>query len=189
MVAKAGAQVAPITDADIDVFAKLRPGKKNATAYHRHVFRVLNAVFVSQLVDGTIEERLVGGLLRADLSFRNAARQDKRWFFGRLDDHHISAPYIFGECKNYKSDVGNPELDQLAGRLNPQRGQFGMLVCRSITDRDDLVRRLQEKVKSQHYIVTLTDDVLVAMIKAHLSGNSHEVDSLLDQEFRRQLFW
>src|SRR2546427_3993342 len=44
------------------------------------------------------------------------------------EGHHITCPKIFIECKNYNEDIENPEFSQIHDRLNPIRGQFGMIV-------------------------------------------------------------
>lgn len=54
------------------------------------------------------------------------------------------APSLLGECKNYKNDVANAEVDQLLGRFSPARSCVGLLLYRSIKNRDLLIIALAE---------------------------------------------
>jgi hypothetical protein len=69
-----------------------------------------------------IEQEIDEGRKRIDLSFDNSARDG---FFYRLHTtYRLPSQFIFAECKNYGREVGNPEIDQLAGRFGPNRGKW-----------------------------------------------------------------
>jgi hypothetical protein len=68
---------------------------------------------------------------------------------------------IFIECKNYSSDLANPELDQIAGRFSPRRGQVGLLICRGIDDKERMAARCRDTANDgRGYILALDDDDL-----------------------------
>jgi len=87
-------------------------GTAHATAYHRAVEALLTALFYPALVEPVIEDEIHQGRKRIDIRYTNTARHG---FFAWLARHGVASKLIFVECKNYGRDVGNPELDQLAG--------------------------------------------------------------------------
>lgn len=89
--------------------------KNHATDYHRAVEALLSALFYPSLAYPDVEQEIHEGRKRIDISYMNIAQ---RGFFHWVADHY-SAPHIYVECKNYKGDPANPELDQLAGRFRP----------------------------------------------------------------------
>lgn len=103
------------------------------------------------------------GRKRIDLTYTNVAREG---FFSWLSLHYPSSN-IFIECKNYTRDLGNPELDQLAGRFSPSRGQFGLIICRGFADKDLFLKRCQDTAKDNRgFIILLDDDDLSELVTA-----------------------
>ncbi len=106
---------------------------------------------------------------RIDLAYTNVASEG---FFHWLIFHHgVFAPRVFAECKNYTREVGNTEVDQLAGRLTRDRGQFGMLVCRRIDDRSTFNLRCRDAVRQGHYMIGVDDDDLRRLVRARKSAD------------------
>jgi hypothetical protein len=69
------------------------------------------------------------------------------------------------ECKNYGSELANPEVDQLAMRFAPARGQVGMLCHRGYGDRARIIQRCRDAATDKHgYIVALDDEDLAALV-------------------------
>jgi hypothetical protein len=102
-------------------------GVEHAAAYENAVEALLSALFFPVLSNPQKQTRLHQGRKRIDLTYNNMALQG---FFKWLAAHYSSAQ-IFVECKNYRSDIGNEELDQLSGRFGPSRGTVGISVSRS----------------------------------------------------------
>lgn len=154
----------PRVDYDTLLNAVLRipAGQSGAQAYHRAVEQLLTALLYPALTHCIIESELDQGRKRVDISYTNVAQ---RGFFDWLTRQQVPCSYIFVECKNYGSEVGNPELDQLCGRFSPLRGKVGLLVCRSFDDKDRFIERCRDAALAQRGIVLpLDDDDLSALV-------------------------
>ncbi len=62
------------------------------------------------------------------------------------------------ECKNYRSDIGNPEIDQLEGRLTKRKGMFGILACRTVENKPLLLQRCRDIVHDDKGFILVLDD-------------------------------
>jgi hypothetical protein len=170
------------------LIAKLRAIKKGndgAPAYHSLMIGILELIFYPNLINPVKEHEINAGRKRIDISFDNGA--PKGGFFYRLQHAFgIPCPYIFLECKNYTRDVANPELDQMVGRLSPNRGKFGIIVCRDVEDEDLLIQRCADSFRDQHgLILPMTDDDIVKILEEKKAGNQHYEDDVLTEKARR----
>jgi hypothetical protein len=139
----------------------LPPGRDAATEYENLIEQILTAVFYPSLCKPTKQHEIHGGRKRVDITYVNEGRIG---FFHWLSLHY-SAALIFIECKNYGREIGNPELDQLAGRFSPSRGQVGILVCRSVQDQEALQSRCVDTAHDHRgFILTLTDADVIDLI-------------------------
>ena len=79
---------------------------------------------------------------------------------------------IYIECKNYGKEVGNPELDQLSGRFSISRGKVGILVCRSIENKEKLYQSCKDTAKDDRgYILPLDDGDILMLIEEYQTKN------------------
>ncbi len=141
--------------------AALLPGRDQAAEYEDLIEQILSAVFYPSLCKPTKQHQLHDGRKRVDITYINEGRDG---FFHWLALHYPSG-MVFVECKNYGREIGNPELDQLAGRFAPSRGQVGILVCRSVEDPARLQRSCADTARDQRgYIMVLTDEDVSALI-------------------------
>jgi hypothetical protein len=154
----------PDWDALLDAVTAIAPGQATASAYHRAVEALLQALFYPALGTPKRESRLHDGRKRIDIRFTNMARDG---FFWRVATHHqIPAGYVVVECKNYTEEVGNPEVDQVAGRFAPDRGRLGLLVCRTIEDHGRCIARCRDSANDdQGWIIPLSDDDLRVLVE------------------------
>lgn len=164
----------------IATLQSISPGNADATMFHRFADLVLRRSFRGRLRKWSTEREVNKGRKRIDLLAKNYADAG---FFQRARDHFkISCPYVVVECKNYGQDIGNPEMDQLAGRLNPARGQLGILVCRSVEDEDATLDRARDYRDDGKYIVVLTDPDLVRLCECVRDDDVEGIDDLMEEK-------
>lgn len=159
------------------------PGDENANEYHSLVVGILELIFFPHLTSPQVERKIHEGRKRIDITFDNAATNG---FFHRLPTtYQIPSQFIMVECKNYSSDPRNPELDQLSGRFSPNRGKFGLLLCRNISNMNRFLRRCRDTYHDQRgLIIPLIDDDLIGMLMDLESNGTACWESLLSDRYR-----
>jgi hypothetical protein len=135
----------------------VQPGMAGAHYYHRAVEELLTALFYPSLGNRRIEQEINKGRKRIDIVYDNVAATGFFDWVGRRYD----CPTVPVECKNYQHDLNNPELDQMIGRFSRDRGRFGIIICRSFTNKDLFLERCRDAAKDGHgYIIALDDNDL-----------------------------
>jgi hypothetical protein len=164
------------------------PGNENGNAqkYHKLMFGVLELIFYPNLINPIKEKEIDNGRKRVDIVFDNGA--PRQGFFHRLQNaHRVPCQYIFVECKNYSDDIANEEIDQMMGRFSINKGKFGIIVCRNITNMPLLIRRCKDTYTAgQGLIVPLTDRDIISILrsKASQGEESHPEEDILDERIR-----
>src|SRR5207244_3173375 len=100
-------------------------GGGDASSYHNLMIGVLEFLFFPHLVTPIKEREIHQGRKRIDIVMSNSATTGIFELLHAI--RKVFCPYVFFECKNYRNDIANPELDQLAGRFSTNRGTFGIL--------------------------------------------------------------
>jgi hypothetical protein len=168
----------------IGVLGSIEPGHFDASRYHNFVLDALTAIFYPALRDGRKEQEIHEGRKRIDIAFTNRAQTG--FFYALNLIHRVRCPYIFFECKNYSRDPNNPEFDQLTGRFSPNRGKFGIAVCRSITDRDTMLSRCRDVIHDDRgYILVFDDSDIEKLLRLRAEGEQEGIDDYLDGCFRQ----
>jgi hypothetical protein len=156
------------------------PGNASASRFHHAVEALLTPLFYPALTGLDHEAEIHAGRKRIDIRFDNTATDGFFDWLGR----RYNAPYVFAECKNYAEDAANPELDQLAGRFSPRRGNFGMLVCRTIADKATFAARCRDTADDgRGYIIGLDDTDLAALVEARTADGNEDPLRLLRRRF------
>lgn len=164
----------------LDAVIQLPVGRDAATNYESAIEQLLSALFYPSLSAPRKQHELHDGRKRVDITYVNSAHTG---FFFWLASHYPSA-HVFIECKNYGKELGNPEVDQLAGRFGPTRGQVGLLVCRSVEDDHLLQNRCRDTARDQRgYIIHLTDADLVTLVREYVESNNGVEYPLLRRKF------
>jgi hypothetical protein len=154
----------PDLDPIIQELESLDTGRDTAGRYEDLVEKILSVIFYPSLCNPIKQHNIHDGRKRIDITYINEAKDG---FFYWLSMHY-PCPMIFIECKNYGKEVGNPEIDQLAGRFSPSRGQVGILICRSIEDKARLHQRCIDTAKDRRgYMLALDDEDIFALVDAY----------------------
>ncbi|EPZ5305429.1 hypothetical protein ACXO29_004178, partial [Cronobacter sakazakii] len=125
----------------------------------------------------TKQHKIHDGRKRIDITYNNEAKYGFFYWLSR----HYTCPRIYIECKNYTSEIANPELDQLSGRFSRNRGNVGILVCRKIEDKSLFRQRCLDTANDgRGFILSIDDDDLEKMCDEYMKGGNQNFDTLRD---------
>jgi hypothetical protein len=177
-------QLKEIAEHLISELRSISKGRDEATRYHKTIVGALELIFYPELICPQVEEGIHDGRKRIDITFDNAAESG---FFHRVHSKYgFASQFIIVECKNYSREVKNPELDQIAGRFGPNRGQVGLMLCRSIDDMDKFINRCTDTLKdSRGLIIPLVDDDIIAMLRSIADQNIGVPETMLADRYRK----
>lgn len=171
----------------IEELKRIPSGGEHAGRYHDFIKGVLTQVFAPSLTRPKKEQEIDERRKRIDISFHNSATEG---FFSKLSNQHkYTVPYIPIECKNYTDDIANPEFDQMLGRLNRRRGMFGIIVCRTIVNKQAVLKRCQDAVKNdpEKAIIVLDDTDIEKLLEFQMSENKKAISEHLEDKLREVL--
>lgn len=134
-------------------------GNDHASLYHKLMLGVVEFIFYPKLAHAKKEREIHDGRKRIDIVMENAAHTGV--FFNVPNIRHLPCAYVPLECKNYGREIGNPELDQLAGRFSVNRGKMGFLCCRQFNDRNLFIQRCRDTFRDDRGLVLPLDDETV----------------------------
>jgi len=150
----------------------ISPGSKDASSYHNLMLGILEFLFYPYLIYPKKEKEIHEGRKRIDIAMENGA---KSGIFRRLHEiRKIHCPFISIECKNYKTDVANPEIDQLSGRFSRDRGFVGILCCRSFEDENLFLKRCVDTFKDGRGLIVHLDDNRIKEILVLIKNNKRD---------------
>lgn len=168
------------------ILKSIHAGDVEAAKYHDLMIGILEFIFYPLLIYPKKEQPIHGGRKRIDIVFNNAALDG--FFYHLHKTHEITCSLIMAECKNYRGDPANPELDQLSGRFGANRGWLGLLVCRDFKDKKLFIERCKDTHKDgRGIIIALDDDDIVRLLSYKADKNDIEIDKFLNIRFREIL--
>lgn len=164
------------------ILADIKPGNVDATNFHKITFDNLIYIFGNRLSNPFREKDINSGRKRIDIVFDN---DDESGFFYRLSNiYKVISPKIFIECKNYGKELGNPELDQLLGRFSPNRGKFGIVICRSIKDKTTMVQRCKDALHEGKGCILVLEDKDINELLIHKDNKEEkEIDKFMRSKY------
>lgn len=166
----------------IDRLKALPAGNASATDYHRTIVGVIELLFYPHLCNPVIEHEIHERRKRIDIVFDNCA--ESGFFFRLCNTHGIPSRFIMVECKNYSCDVANPEIDQIGGRFSPNRGQMGIIACRSVDDMQALINRCSDTYKdSRGLIIPMVDDDFCELLQYKAAKKDQAIDGFVQHRF------
>jgi len=171
----------------ISKLRSIKPGREYAEIYHEHIYDCLNMIFnnpgtPNYLSGPKKDDRFNEGRKRIDVTFHNSS---EKGFFSRLSNYgYLFCAKILFECKNYTSDLKNPEYDQMVGRFNNRTSTIGYIVCRSIEDQKKAIETSRDfLINGRGYIFVLTDSDIIKLLNAVAAENKDIIiDELLNKK-------
>jgi hypothetical protein len=169
-----------IAEALSTALASIPTGNDHASEYHQMMIGILEFIFFPNPVFPRKEHEIHQGRKRIDIVMENGARTG---IFALLHEvRGLPCAFAAIECKNFGREVGNPEIDQLAGRFSPNRGKLGILSCRSFDDRARFIERCRDTLRDDRGLIVALDD---ATVKEWLSlitdGQGRRLDAKMTQ--------
>lgn len=162
---------------------EISPGKDGADAYHQNILGAFTALFYPNLIQPHKEWDINDGRKRIDIVYTNSGNFG--FFAQRRDDPNTNANFVVVECKNYSSDIKNPEFDQLLGRFSNSRGKFGFITCRTKEDKAAVIERCRDAVKAGRGTVIVLDDAdMEYLLEAKGNLEDERVDGFLYDRLR-----
>jgi len=182
-------EVADMTDTPLPdwdaLLSKLRavhPGPEEASDYHRAVETLLTTLFYPALDMPRREFKIHNGRKRIDITYVNNATTGFFDWVNRVQQ--APAPYVFVECKNYGTSLGNPEVDQLGGRFSPLRGRVGLLCHRGFGGKKKLVARCRDTaLDGRGFIIVLDDQDIGELVESRKANPESVSFQLLQRRF------
>ena len=160
-------------------------GKDASSHYHDTVFALIEFVFDWALENFEKEYHMDEGRSRIDMIADNYASGGlfREW------REELNARSIPMECKNYATDLGNNEFNQLMERLGTTTSRIGMLFCRSITDAGAMLRHQSDRwLRHQVKILLVDDTLLQELVRYRLLRNFAPIESRLRRMERAVTF-
>ncbi len=157
-------------------------GDASANEYHNIMLGICTFLFYPHLIRPIKEGGLHQGRKRIDIRFTNAAQEG--FFFRMLQSNQARALSVAIECKNYTSDIANPEFDQLTSRFGHQRGFFGIIACRDLKNRTRIISACRDAVNDgRGFMIVLEDSDFLQMLNFINSNQRLNIDRFLQTRF------
>lgn len=167
----------------MDNLSLIPSGPEHASDYHNYIIGVLTAIFHPFLINPKKEHEIHEGRKRIDIVFENAAKEG--FFYKLPNNKKVPSGYIMVECKNYSRDIANPELDQIAGRFSINRGQFGLIVCRSFDDKQLFIQRCRDTANDgRGFIIVLDDKDIVQLLTLKKQNKIKDINNFFENRYQ-----
>ncbi len=157
-------------------------GTDYAASYHNLMLGIVEFIFYPFLIYPKKEQEIHDGRKRIDIVMENGA---KSGIFRRLHEiRGINCPFIFIECKNYRTEVANPEIDQLAGRFSRDRGSIGIMCCRNFENEKLFLKRCIDTFKDgRGLIIYLNDTRIIELLSLIKNLDRKKLDEKITEYF------
>ncbi len=166
-----------------DELRAIPTGTKDANNYHDYCLSVISFLFFPNLIYPKKEHPINAGRKRIDITYTNG--KISGLFYRIAIDQHIKGNTIHVECKNYTKDIKNPELDQLIGRFDHNRGRFGMLFFRSAENMGKIISSCKDTASQSLGVILPIDDKFIVRCLEYIENNERrKIDSILDRLFQ-----
>lgn len=156
-------------------------GADYASKYHSTIFELLKFIFDWCFRNFEKEYDMDLGRGRIDIMCDNYATDG---LFGQLviDLNATSVPI---ECKNYASELGNNEFNQLSDRLGNKTSRLGFLFCRRTIKTENIAKHsIYRWLRDEKCILVFNDDEVKELTNLRLRRNFNGIESYIQKKIR-----
>lgn len=165
----------------LEKLKNIKPGKTQASKYHKTILELIKFVFDWCLTNFKIEFECFEGRGRIDIISDNYAPGG---IFGEFT-RELNGSTVPIECKNYSNDLGNAEYNQLTSRLGVKTSRIGFMFCRTITDEANMMKHLEDRWLRQDKMILVFDDkLLTGLVNLRLERNFKEIQRYISTMVR-----
>jgi len=131
-------------------------GHTHASNYHSLMIGICEFIFYPSLTRPRKEYEIHEGRKRIDIFMDNSAIGG---FFKQLSSlKEINPISVIIECKNYRDEINNPEIDQLSGRFGYYRGNVGISLSRSFENKTKIFKRCKDTLNDGRGLILPMED-------------------------------
>jgi len=168
-----------------DALKAIPLGTAGAEKYHRLISQIILRIFRGSLRNMEIKFDMFKGLRIIDTVYTNAGG----FFTHMANTSGINCPYNVLEAKNYTYDLENPEFDQISNRLIDEVGKFGLLVCRTVDDKEAVKERCDAILADNNkHVIVLTDEDVIYLLDLSADSDTDEINDFMDNKIRSLRF-
>lgn len=161
-----GPSLAEKVDALLDDLDSIEPGREDAGNFENFVEEALSFLFEPDLTSSDSQVYSSDGHHISDITFRNDATSG----FWHDVKHLYGGQVLVVEAKN-KEELPNEDLNQLMSRLSPSKAQYGVIVCREVSD-NDIDRVVNRMAREERGVLVLTDQDIRKLLRIKGKGGN-----------------
>jgi len=153
-------------------------GKGGWNQYQRICERILEYLFVPPLGDPISQSRTENGAHIRDFILQIPVGLGGFWGFCQMKHNSIG---LLVECKDYTDQIEGNDIVVTSKYLHEKRiGNFGIVACRETPSESAIHEAKRLWREDEKFIVVLTDDDLITMIR--LKENGDEPEKIVEQK-------
>ncbi|MFF2795341.1 DNA cytosine methyltransferase [Lysinibacillus xylanilyticus] len=166
------------SETQLKILGQVQAGSAQAYEYEDVIFKNLEYIFDNQLKRGKKQVEIHEGRKRVDIVFDNGGKEG---FFAELITHYqVKSAKIMIECKNYNGELNNRDFDQLLGRFNKNYGEFGILICREIYNKEKIIKTCKDYLHSgKGWIIVLCDEDMKMLLNYRESEDYESINDYM----------
>lgn len=151
---------------------QITPGREEAIKFEGVIRPIIEYLFYEDFTKAGFDpqHKIGEGRQRIDLKAEWCGNSDLRTAI--VQNMGLKSSFIPIECKNYSQELGNDEYGQIVLRCDQRYRQVGMIFCRKVEDRKDVMRHCHEILTAHNYLITVfDDDDVVSMLELADQGD------------------
>ena len=159
---------------------QIKPGREEARKFEEVIRPIIEYLFYEDFTKAgfDIQHEIEDGMQRIDIKAEWRDASELRTAI--VQNMGLKSSFIPIECKNYSQEIGNTEYGQIVLRFDQRYRQVGMLFCRKVKSRKDVMHHCHHILTAHNYLVTVfDDDDIVSMLEYADQGDFEKIRAMV----------